>query len=215
VRRTLNGGVTWGALGDGLPPTLVYSLVEAPDGSVFAGTETAAYRLDPGSSTWVDITSNQAPVTIWWSAEYVTSAHAVRFGTYGRGIWDFSLDPSCAYEAYGTGLGGANVITLDSASPTTVGTTHVLDVTGAAPSAAATLVYSTAPLSAPFKGGTLLISPATWLLLAFTTDGAGAATLPLPVPADAALVGLPLQWQVVQAAGGWKLSNGLSGTLCP
>ena len=215
VRRTLNGGVTWGALGDGLPPTLVYSLVEAPDGSVFAGTETAAYRLDPGSSTWVDITSNQAPVTIWWSAEYVASAHAVRFGTYGRGIWDFSLDPSCAYEAYGTGLGGANVITLDSASPTTVGTTHVLDVAGAAPSAAATLIYSTAPLSAPFKGGTLLVSPATWLLLAFTTDGAGAATIPLPVPADAALVGLPLLWQVVQAAGGWKLSNGLSGTLCP
>jgi hypothetical protein len=43
------------------------------------------------------------------------------------------------------------VITLDSASPTTVGTTHVLDVSGAAPSADATLIYSTAPLRRPSR----------------------------------------------------------------
>jgi photosystem II stability/assembly factor-like uncharacterized protein len=215
VRRTQDGGATWSALSDGLPPTLVYSLVESPDGSLFAGTETTAYRLDPGATTWVDITSNQAPVTIWWSAEYVPSANAVRFGTYGRGIWDYSLDEPCAYEAYGVGLGGSNVITLDSASPTTLGTTHVLEVSGASASSPATLAYSTAAIAAPFKGGTLLVSPATWLLLSIVTDGAGSASIPLPVPADALLEGLPLNWQVLQNSGGWKLSNGLAGTLCP
>lgn len=213
VYRTTDGGATWGPLGGGLPPTLVYCLAEAADGTLLAGTETAAYRLDPGTTTWVDITSNEAPVTIWWSAEFVPSANVIRFGTYGRGIWDYALDEPCAYEAYGAGLPG-NAVTLDSASATTLGTLHLLQVSGAAPSATAYLVYSTGAASLPFKGGTLLLDPNVLLALPFGTDGAGAASVPLLIPADPALAGLPLHWQVLQNAGGWRLSNGLQGTLC-
>lgn len=215
VWRTTDGGQTWSPLGGGLPPTHVYCLAEAGDGTLFAGTETAAWRLDPGTSTWVDITSNEAPVTIWWSVEYVAAENVVRFGTYGRGIWDYSLDEPCAYEVYGAGLGGSNVITLESSSPTTLGTTHVLQVTGATPSASANLVYALAPAALPFKGGTLLVDLTTYLALPFGTDAVGAATISLPVPGDAVLAGLPLNWQVVQHAGPWKLSNGLQGMLCP
>ncbi len=214
VYRTTDGGLTWGPLGSGIPATLVYSLAEAADGTLFAGTETAAYRLDPGTTTWVDITSNEAPVTIWWSAEFVPAANVIRFGTYGRGIWDYALDDPCGYAAYGTGLGGTNVATLDSASPTTLGTTHIFTVGGAAPSAPAWLVYSPAAASLPFKGGTLLVDPALLLALPFTTGAAGTAAVPLVMPADPALDGLPLHWQVLQNAGGWRLSNGLSGAFC-
>ncbi|HZL98649.1 MAG TPA: hypothetical protein VFD43_00225, partial [Planctomycetota bacterium] len=217
VLRTLDGGLSWEAWADGLPQTLVYSLAEAGDGSgrLFAGTERAAYRRDPGGA-WVDITSNEAPVTIYWSAEAVPAEDVVRFGTYGRGIWDYSLDEPCAYEAYGVGLGGTNTVTLDSASPTTIGSTHVLLVSGAPASAAGLLLYSPLGASLPFKGGTLLVSPTLLFQFPIATDGAGAASLPLVVPPNPAIAGAPLNWQVAfsPSGGGWAFSNGLSGTLC-
>ncbi len=93
--RSTDGGVTWSAWDDGLPDTLVYSLAEAPDGSgrIFAGTETAAYMRAPDGDAWVDITGNDAPVTIYWSVEALAHENTVRFGTYGRGMWDYQLDP--------------------------------------------------------------------------------------------------------------------------
>jgi len=96
VYRSRDGGRTWKAFNDGLPDTLVYSLAEAPDGSgtLFAGTETAAYRRDKGADqAWVDITDAAAPVTTYWSAEALRHENTIRFGTYGRGIWDYQLDP--------------------------------------------------------------------------------------------------------------------------
>ncbi len=96
VYRTKDGGETWKPYSDGLPDTMVYSLAEAPDGSgaLFAGTETAAYRHDKGAGTeWVDITEAAAPVTTYWSAEALNHENTIRFGTYGRGIWDYKLDP--------------------------------------------------------------------------------------------------------------------------
>jgi len=96
VYRSKDGGVTWKPFNDGMPDTLVYSLAESPDGlgTLFAGTETAAYRRDKGAdNTWVDITDAAAPVTIYWGAEALQHENTIRFATYGRGIWDYNLDP--------------------------------------------------------------------------------------------------------------------------
>jgi len=95
IYRSTNGGISYEPFDQGLPATLVYCLGEAPDGSgkVFCGTETAAYRRDPGASEWVDITGNQAPVTTYWSVEALSAENTMRFGTYGRGIWDYRIDP--------------------------------------------------------------------------------------------------------------------------
>jgi len=95
VYRSTDGGRTYDPWDEGLPDTLVYCLCEAPDGSgtLFAGTETAAYRRDAGGAEWVDITSDVAPVTIYWSCEALTAENTIRFGTYGRGVWDYRLDP--------------------------------------------------------------------------------------------------------------------------
>jgi photosystem II stability/assembly factor-like uncharacterized protein len=91
VLRSLDGGVTFEAWSSGLPPTLVYCLAEAPyqGGRVYCGTETAAYAREAGGESWVDITANHAPVTIYWSAEALLHEDAIRFGTYGRGVWDY------------------------------------------------------------------------------------------------------------------------------
>jgi hypothetical protein len=58
-------------------------------GKVFCGTETAAYAREANGTSWVDITANHAPVTVYWSAEALYPENTIRFGTYGRGIWDY------------------------------------------------------------------------------------------------------------------------------
>ncbi len=92
VYRSTDGGESWADWSDGMPSTTVYALVESADGSLFAGSESGAWRRGAGGSEWIDITGTEAPVTLYWSAEYVAELNAVRFGTYGRGIWDYHLD---------------------------------------------------------------------------------------------------------------------------
>lgn len=98
VYRSTDGGQTWAPWDQGLPDTLVYTLVEASDrsGTIFAGTQTAAYRRDPDDTEWEDITTEVAPVTIYWDAEALADENTIRFATYGRGIWDYQLDPDGA-----------------------------------------------------------------------------------------------------------------------
>ncbi len=94
IRRTTDGGLTWETWDDALPPTMVYGLEATDDGTgrVVAGTELAAYLRGPDDEAWVDITGADAPVTTYWSVELLPSENTFRFGTYGRGIWDYRLD---------------------------------------------------------------------------------------------------------------------------
>jgi len=95
IWRSTDGGVTFQPFAQGLPPTLVYCLGESRDGlgTLFCGTETSAYRRDRGAGAWVDITDTRAPLTIYWSVETLPHENTMRFGTYGRGIWDYRLAP--------------------------------------------------------------------------------------------------------------------------
>jgi photosystem II stability/assembly factor-like uncharacterized protein len=95
VYQSEDGGRTWEAHGEGLPSTLVYSLCESPDGdgTLLAGTETSAWRRERGESSWINATGLAAPLTIYWSCETLWHENTIRFGTYGRGIWDYQLDP--------------------------------------------------------------------------------------------------------------------------
>lgn len=92
VYRSTDGGESWSDWSEGMPATTVLDLTMAGDGALYAATQTAAYRRAQDGAQWVDITGNEAPVTTYWSVEYVPAAALVRFGTYGRGIWDWHLD---------------------------------------------------------------------------------------------------------------------------
>jgi hypothetical protein len=95
VVRTVDGGQTWEPWSEGLPPTLVYTLVQLRDGSgtIVAGTETGAWARGPEDAEWIDITGSEAPVTTYWGAEVLAHENTVRFATYGRGLWDWQLPP--------------------------------------------------------------------------------------------------------------------------
>ena len=41
---------------------------------------------------WFDISGVDAPTQTYWSVEYLPESKVARFGTYGRGIWDFEIE---------------------------------------------------------------------------------------------------------------------------
>lgn len=81
----------------GLPPTLVYDLaVDNTDSLLFAATEVAPYVCVLSEGKWYNLAGNDAPLQTYWSVDYVDEIKSVRFGTYGRGAWEFALrqDPT-------------------------------------------------------------------------------------------------------------------------
>jgi len=85
-------------MGTGLPSTLVYDLaLESAENEVlYAATEAGPFRYDDSLAEWEYIGGTAAPLTTYWSVEGVPAAQLVRFGTYGRGIWDFHVGPPTA-----------------------------------------------------------------------------------------------------------------------
>ncbi|MEM8713066.1 MAG: hypothetical protein AAGG01_19125, partial [Planctomycetota bacterium] len=93
VRLSVDGGSTWQPRASGLPSTLVHDIAWAPDGSgdLFAATQAGAYHYDAATETWSNAMGIEAPMTTYWSVETVPAQGRVRFGTYGRGIWDLRM----------------------------------------------------------------------------------------------------------------------------
>ena len=81
------------SLSQGLPPTLIYDLV-ADEGEeiFFAATESGPYCYLKEDETWYPLNSGCAPNQSYWSVEWLQKSRTVRFGTFGRGIWDFKID---------------------------------------------------------------------------------------------------------------------------
>ena len=92
-----NGGESFSEFNEGLPNTMIYELACLPDESIiFAATELGPYAYTHEESRWILISGEDAPDQVYWSVEYIDEINTVRFGTYGRGIWDykFNHDPT-------------------------------------------------------------------------------------------------------------------------
>ncbi len=86
-------GRTFSPINNGLPNTLVFQLDCTPDDSiVFAATEVGPYAYIPSEDRWYELDGLTAPDQTYWCVEYVEKLKLARFGTYGRGIWDFVLE---------------------------------------------------------------------------------------------------------------------------
>ncbi|MBU1947834.1 MAG: hypothetical protein KJ927_03895, partial [Candidatus Eisenbacteria bacterium] len=96
IWRTTDGGLTWEPFSDGLPFTLVLELALGDDAgeTPYAACEAGPYRYEAGAAQWVSILGTEAPLTCYWCVEWVPEIGVMRFGTYGRGIWDFWVPPA-------------------------------------------------------------------------------------------------------------------------
>ena len=61
------------------------------DQVIFAATELGPYAFTD-EQEWINIMGLSAPDQTYWSLEYVPEIHTARFGTYGKGIWDFIIN---------------------------------------------------------------------------------------------------------------------------
>ncbi len=92
VWLTNDGGETFTAMNTGLPSTLVYDIAMTEDEEmIFAATSIGPYVFIKHTDTWYDLSGVAAPDQTYWTVEYLDDRNIARFGTYGRGIWDFNL----------------------------------------------------------------------------------------------------------------------------
>ena len=218
IFRSVDGGQTYQPFDTGLPATLVYCLGEAPDGSgtLFCGTETAVYRRDAAATAWLDVTGAEAPVTVYWSVEALPNENAMRFGTYGRGIWDYQIDIQA--RALVRNGRGVNRLCLSSVSAPVLGGTWSSNVHSSGHPGASVCWFLT--YDAPHAGrlvrfGEVLIDVFNGaMLLTVNTPASGGLDLfSFPVPNDPGLVGYEMFAQGLIFGGGIELCNALDVVL--
>ena len=100
VYLSIDGGANFSSMSEGLPNTMVYDLAtNADEDLLFAATEAGPYLYVAEDGRWYAIAGTCAPVQTYWSVEFLEEEQIARFGTYGRGIWDFQIDRSVPTKA--------------------------------------------------------------------------------------------------------------------
>jgi hypothetical protein len=88
--KSSDGGISFTAANDSLPHTLVFQITGTKDDSLlFAATEVGAFVYVAHENRWYDMQGSAGPNQRYWTVEYLDNLKTVRFGTHGRGIWDF------------------------------------------------------------------------------------------------------------------------------
>ncbi len=88
--KSTDGGVTFTAVGTGLPQTTVHGICFNPNESqIYAATEAGPYMYVVSTNQWYSMMGTSAVLEQYYSVEYVNATNTIRFGTYGRGMWDF------------------------------------------------------------------------------------------------------------------------------
>jgi len=87
-----DGGKSFDPMSEGLPNTLVFEMAINEDGKLlFAATELGPFVWISSENEWFDLSGGVAPEQTYWAVDYVPALRSARFGTYGRGIWDFKI----------------------------------------------------------------------------------------------------------------------------
>jgi len=121
IYKSVDGGQTFTEMATGLPNTLVREIAANADESLlFAATDVGPYVYVAANNQWYSMLGISTPQQTYRSVEYLAGIETIRFGTYGRGIWDFTL--SCATNIYfadtdGDGLGDPNSSILGCSVP--------------------------------------------------------------------------------------------------
>ncbi len=99
VYKSDNAGLSFSPMDQGMMPTTCFKLASNSDESlIFAATESGPYVFVVEDNQWHSLTGNATPNQTYWSVEFVSATNTARFGTYGRGIWDFDVRESVSTE---------------------------------------------------------------------------------------------------------------------
>ena len=99
ILKSNDFGYSFSAFDNGLPSTLVYDLAATPNEQIlFAATEAGPFAYSSASKTWYSLSQECAPNQAYWSIEWLEKKKIARFGTYGRGIWDFNISSITSQE---------------------------------------------------------------------------------------------------------------------
>ena len=94
VYRSTDNGQTFSAFAEGLPSTMIYQIAISHDDSLlFAATEVGAFVCKTWEEQWYALSDSVVPDQSFWAVDFIDTLKLARFSTYGRGIWDFKLDP--------------------------------------------------------------------------------------------------------------------------
>ena len=92
IYQSLDGGESFSPLQYNLPQTTIFDIdMDRDEEFIFAATEAGPYVYSKKFNQWYDMSQGKAPNQRYWSVEYSDVFQNVRFGTYGRGIWDFNI----------------------------------------------------------------------------------------------------------------------------
>ncbi len=90
---SIDGGNTFVKANNGIPETLIFDIEISADGKwIFGASEVGPYAFSTISKKWYDISGLTTPDQTYWTVEYLDDISTARFGTYGRGIWDFKIE---------------------------------------------------------------------------------------------------------------------------
>lgn len=93
VYRSTDGGKTFKSFSNGLPNTLIFNLAANEDETlIFAASEAGPYVYVAEKQKWYSLQGANTPNQTYWSVEYVPATKTARFATYGRGVWDFTVE---------------------------------------------------------------------------------------------------------------------------
>jgi photosystem II stability/assembly factor-like uncharacterized protein len=221
VWRTTDGGATWSALGTGLPQTMVYDLAYAENGSgdVYAATEAGPWCWQRSSGAWLNCAQLGTPMTVYWSVESVDYGQTMRFGTYGRGIWDYAIPAGYGplWATWGSNLPPPHVLTLSSAQLPRLGQQVVFDVQSTQHAQReGWVLWSASPGAQPLFGGTLLLGTLQPLARVHL-DPNGHGRVRFRIPNDFTLLDQSIYFQALVVdptqAQGHAFSNGLQAVL--
>ena len=87
-----NNGESFEPMDNGLPSTTVFDMAYSPgEELIYAATEAGPYIYIKKKNEWHNLSQGKAPNQSYWSVEMLENQNKVRFGTFGRGIWDFNI----------------------------------------------------------------------------------------------------------------------------
>ena len=89
--KSLDGGATWTAISNGLPPVPISKLIVSPrdplGNTVYAGTWLGVYETTDGGASW-HLYGSGLPIVVVSDLYMPTDGSYLRVSTYGRGVWE-------------------------------------------------------------------------------------------------------------------------------